>query len=173
MSEDRPKRKVRTRGHVIADLAVNFVERQILLAGFTMERTTHDYGLDTHMTTYDPDGQVENETVWFQIKSTDDIQVSATGETVKVRIESADLRYWLFELMPVILVLYEPENDRGYWIEAQQYAVELDLDAEEIGETVTLHLPATNLFSPDAVREIRDRKEAARRALLRPGGETT
>jgi hypothetical protein len=79
VGDEQARRKTRTRGHVIADLGVNFVERQILLAGFTMERTTHDYGLDTHMTTYGSTGEVENETVWFQVKSTDHIQVAADG----------------------------------------------------------------------------------------------
>jgi hypothetical protein len=40
------QRKTRTREHVIADLAVNHVERQVLLCGFTLERIVHDYGLD-------------------------------------------------------------------------------------------------------------------------------
>jgi hypothetical protein len=114
VSDEQAKKKVRTRGHVIADLGVNHIERLILLAGYTMQRITHDYGLDTFMTTYDPDGQVENEAVCFQVKSTDHIQLAADEKTVTFRVESADLRYWLFELMPVILVVYDATNDRAY-----------------------------------------------------------
>ena len=43
-SHSRDPRKRRTREHVIADLAVNHVERQALLCGFTIERVVHDYG---------------------------------------------------------------------------------------------------------------------------------
>lgn len=46
MARFRPptERKTRTRGHVIGDLAVNAVERQVLLRGYTMEGVVHDYG---------------------------------------------------------------------------------------------------------------------------------
>jgi hypothetical protein len=39
--------KRRTRGHVIADLAVNHVQRHVLLAGYTMQAILNDYGLET------------------------------------------------------------------------------------------------------------------------------
>ena len=168
MSDEKSKRKVRTRGHIIADLGVNFVERQILLAGFTMEKVTHDYGIDTLMTTYASDGQVENEAVSFQVKATDHIQLTADDQTIIFRIESADLRYWLLELMPVILVLYDAPYDRAYWIDVQEYALGHDLDVDEIGETVTLRIAPTWLFSADAVNVIRERKESVRKGLLGP-----
>jgi hypothetical protein len=133
---------------MIADLGVNYVERQILLAGFTMERTTHDYGLDTHMTTYQPTGEVENETVWFQVKATDNAQVAADGQSLGFRVTSADLRYWLLELMPVILVVYDAPADRAFWVDVQAYAEQQDLDADEVGDTVTLRIPTASLFTP-------------------------
>ena len=43
----------RTREHIIADLSVNFVERQVLLAGHTIERWYSDYGIDQVISTYD------------------------------------------------------------------------------------------------------------------------
>ena len=46
------ERKIRTREHVIADLAVNAVERQVLLRGYTMERVAHDYGYDASVLVY-------------------------------------------------------------------------------------------------------------------------
>ena len=52
-------RKRRTREHVIADLSVNFVERQVLLCGHTVERVRADYGYDLLLSTYDPKGEVE------------------------------------------------------------------------------------------------------------------
>ncbi len=58
-------RKRRTREHVIADLSVNYVERQVLLCGFTVERRWHDYGFDLFMNTYDPNGEIECGEVHF------------------------------------------------------------------------------------------------------------
>lgn len=166
MSDERSQsRKTRTRGHVIADLGVNCLERQILLAGHTMQRITHDYGIDTFMTTYAPDGQIEYEVVWFQVKSTDSVQTAADEMTVSVRVDFADLRYWLFEMMPVVLALYDAQQDRAYWVDVQEYARERDLDVDEVGETVTLHLPTAWPLNVDAVRAIRERKESVRRRL--------
>jgi hypothetical protein len=170
VSAEQPERKVRTRGHVVADLGVNFVERQILLAGFTMERKLHDYGLDTHMTTYAETGEVENETVWFQVKATDHLPLAADGESITFRVSSADLRYWLLELMPVVLVVYDAVADRAFWLDVQQYAEQHDLDADEVGDTVTLRIPVGSLFIADAARAIRARKEVVRAELRKPRG---
>jgi len=40
---------MRTRGHVIADLGINQLERHILLCGHTPQRIQHDYGYDVFM----------------------------------------------------------------------------------------------------------------------------
>ena len=44
-------RKMRTRGHVLADLSINHVERQVLRCGFSADRVQHDYGYDLTMAT--------------------------------------------------------------------------------------------------------------------------
>lgn len=43
------ERKRRERSHVIADLSVNHVERQILRCWHSVERIEHDYGIDLLM----------------------------------------------------------------------------------------------------------------------------
>jgi hypothetical protein len=40
--------QTRTREHVLADRGVNYVERQVLLCGFSVNRLEHDYGYDGH-----------------------------------------------------------------------------------------------------------------------------
>ena len=65
-SPDRRKR--RTREHVIADLSINHVERFVLRAGCTAERTKHDYGIDLLMETFNVAGEPENGQVLFQLK---------------------------------------------------------------------------------------------------------
>src|SRR5438309_953040 len=54
--EPEGPRKRRTREHVIADLSVNHVERFVLRCGWTVQRTTHDYGIDLSMETYNAAG---------------------------------------------------------------------------------------------------------------------
>ena len=63
-------RKQRTREHIIEDLGFNHVERQILYAGFTVHRYTHnDYGHDGFFTTFNEVGEIEPHLVQFQLKS--------------------------------------------------------------------------------------------------------
>src|SRR5207302_822396 len=95
------RRKTRTRQHVIADLGVNFAERQILLAGFTADRFTHDYGIDLAMKTFTAKGEVEPGHVSIQVKATDSLTPHADGTTVPVRIAVGDIKNWLLELLPV------------------------------------------------------------------------
>src|SRR5262249_11030256 len=80
----RAPRKRRTREHVIADLGVNFVERQALLCGYTVEKIVHDYGYDLLLFTFDAKGYVENGFVFLQVKATDSLQYSyeAAGHCV-------------------------------------------------------------------------------------------
>ncbi len=44
---------------MIADLAVNHLEWQILRSGHTLERTRHDFGDDLFMSTFDRAGAAE------------------------------------------------------------------------------------------------------------------
>ena len=61
------RRKRRTREHIISDLSVNHVERLILRCGWVARRMNPDYGIDLYMETYNDQGEIENEGVWFQL----------------------------------------------------------------------------------------------------------
>src|SRR5262245_7909639 len=67
----RIQRKRRTRQHVIADLAVNHVERQALLCGFTAERMAHDYGIDLELATFNRRGEIEEGKILMQVKASE------------------------------------------------------------------------------------------------------
>ncbi len=97
--------KLRTREHVLADLSVNFVERQIFLRGFAVNRLFTDYGIDLGMLTFTDGGEVENGHVLFQVKATDSLVILKGGKTITFRIEVADLKWWQDEWAPVILGL--------------------------------------------------------------------
>ena len=115
------QRKLRTREHVLADLSINHVERQILRRGFAVDRTDKtDYGIDLVMCTYAENGAVENGDVWFQVKATDHPELIGSRKSIRVRIEMAHLRHWLWEPRPVALVLYDGTADRAYWICVQK-----------------------------------------------------
>jgi len=87
------RRKRRTREHVIADLSVNHVERYILRCGWVGRRMNPDYGIDLYMETYNNQGEIENEGVWFQLRATDTLMVVAKRHAIAVRMEWRDLLF--------------------------------------------------------------------------------
>jgi hypothetical protein len=146
-------RKRRTRGHVIADLGVHHLEGHVLRCGFTLERVMHDYGLDVAIHTFDAQGQPENGDVRCQVKATDQLPVLTHQEVIAWRVAAADLRHWLNEPMPVMLVVYDASADRAYWLNVQECFERRRSDLRRIGRTVTLHIPLTNRLNERAVKE--------------------
>src|SRR5207302_9771724 len=110
-----PRKKRRTREHVIADLSANHVERHALRCGFSVERIVHDYGVDLILFTYDKDGETQPGTVFLQLKATQRLKVLAAGDVIAFRIDRADLLAWLEETAPVILVVYDARAEVAYW----------------------------------------------------------
>ena len=155
----RPReRKLRTREHILADLSMNYVERQILLRGFAVNRLHTDYGIDLLMLTNTDDGEIEVGQVLFQVKATDSLQVVGDGQDIACRIEVADLNSWRDECMPVILVLYDGQDDRAYWLYVQEY---FD-DSTGCGEdrlmdqdSVTVRIPKKNRLGRKAIERFR------------------
>ncbi len=95
--------KRRTREHVIADLSVSFVWRQVLPCGHTVERVRADYGYDLFMLTYTADGEIENGDIRIPLKATDSVRLSKDGPNVTLRVSRSDLLLRVFERMPVML----------------------------------------------------------------------
>ena len=146
-------RKRRTREHVIADLSVNFVERQVLLCGHTVERVRADYGYDLLLSTYDSHGEVETGQVYLQLKSTDALPTRKGGEVIPWRLLRSDLASWLNSSVPIILIVYDALADRAYWLYVQRYFQAMpgfNLFAQ--GKTVTVHIPTSNALDTAAVR---------------------
>ncbi len=112
-------RKRRTREHIIADLSINYFERQVLLTGHTAERIVHDYGLDMVVLTYFDAGEPEAGLIYAQVKATDQLELVGNGRFVSCRIERAHLRGWLPETFPVILIVYDAIHDRAWWLYIQ------------------------------------------------------
>jgi len=148
-----PRKKRRTREHIIADLSANHVERHALLCGYSVERRWHDYGIDLVITTYDQEGNVENGEILVQLKATDHLKLVSRGQLVACRVERADLRAWLHEPMPVILVVFDAAADAAYWLYVQQYFQQQPRFNPQRGSAdVTIRVPRTNVVNAAAVR---------------------
>jgi uncharacterized protein DUF4365 len=146
-------RKRRTREHVIADLSVNHLERFVLRSGGTVQRTTSDYGIDLFMKTYNSAGEPEPGEVLFQVKATDKLRVRADGKAAGLRFAWSDVRSWLAEPMPVIVVLYDAAGDKAYWIHVQAYFVGGMHRLSRRTATTTVYFPIRNVVNDTAVRK--------------------
>ena len=147
-----PKKR-RTRSHVIADLSVNHVERHVLLCGYTVERFWNDYGYDLRLTTYDANGEVENGDVRLQIKATDFLRYPQNGQSFSFRVEASDLRLWMREKTPVILIVYDALREDAYWLYVQAYFERMaNFDLSRVGKTITVSVPTANKLTAGAVR---------------------
>ena len=146
------QRKTRTREHVIGDLAVNHVERQVLMRGFTMEPVAHDYGYDAIIFVYNAQGEAEEGVILLQVKSTEKADKNQDGQTIAFRLDRSDLQRWLMEPMPVILCLYDSSEDRTYWLYIQNYFESISgFNLFELGATTTVRLPTSQELTPHAI----------------------
>jgi hypothetical protein len=163
-------KKRRTRAHIIADLAMNYLERLALLRGHTLQRITHDYGLDAALTTYNAKGEVENGVVWLQLKATDHMQEMNDGRVFALRVQRKDLLYWLGEQYPVIVVLYAAASDRAFWLHVQdEFAGGKVFELARAGASMTCHVRAEQLLTTDTIQEFRRFKAQAQKQWQRGG----
>ncbi len=147
--------KRRTREHVLADLGVNHVERQALLCGFSVDRVQHDYGYDLTLATYTEGGEFEPGAVHIQVKATDRLPRLAKGKVFSWKISRRDLKLWLDETYPVILVVYDGENDVAYWIHVQEHVLRHEMPRLfGAGETINVRIRTTDRLTPQAIHRI-------------------
>lgn len=152
-SSPRFPRKRRTRGHVIADLSANHVERFFLQKGHSVELFRRDYGLDLLVFFYDSRGMILDGQISIQLKATDQARYVDAGRAVSVEIDERDLRAWANRLEPVILVLFDANLNRAYWLYVQASDQCIAASIPGIGlRTRTIRLPTrqrVNLRSID------------------------
>ena len=144
--------KRRTREHVIADLSVNFVERQILMCGCTAEKIFHDYGIDLIMFTYNDGGVAEPGEVFLQLKATDKIKILKDGIRLSIPIERAHLKNWVKHWAPVILVVYDAKKDCAYWLYIQAAHQKKKFPVNSSKRVVPIHIPLANVLDTTAIK---------------------
>jgi hypothetical protein len=155
------ERKRRTREHVLADLSVNYTEKQALLCGFSAQRMQSDYGIDLFVQTFNRRGEVEPGWLLFQLKATDRIKRVDGGSAVSCRIERAHLRHWLSETEPFILALYDARADVAYWLFVKEYFEALPgFEVNRAPERVSVSIPRSQVLDRTAMRHLARQKKA-------------
>jgi len=126
----------------------------------TVERIRSDYGIDLLLFTFTPNGEIEYGYIPIQVKSTASLDWLASEPAAAFRIGRKDLAGWLRQSLPVILVVFDANEDRAYWIHVQAYfAAQPGFNLFAAAETITVRIPRQNLLDPAAVRlfaEFRD-----------------
>ncbi len=150
-------RKQRTREHVIEDLGFNYVERQILYAGYSVNRYTqsNDYGHDGFFTTFNELGEVEPHLVQFQLKSTDSIQFSEKKKAFTFDLAIQDLELWLRGINKMLLLLYDAQKEVAFFEDLQVYFTKNQFSFVKERKFIRIYIPIKNVFTPDNVQNIR------------------
>ena len=139
------------------------------MCGFSVERVRHDYGYDLTMSTYGDTGEVEPGGVYIQVKATDRLPRPAGGKTIPWSISRRDLKLWLAETYPVILVVYDGQKDRHTGCTSRGTSpARRTPELFAAGETMTVHIPMASRFNARAIRFIAREKNVL---LARLGGE--
>jgi hypothetical protein len=121
--------------------------------------------------TYNAKGELEPGGIFFQVKATDTLRINSKRQAAAFRVELSDLRLWLSEDLPVILVVYDAQTDLAYWLYIQGYCESgTNVHVFKIRGTITVYFPLSQRLDPPAMREIARLKNER---LLRLQGKTS
>lgn len=155
-------RKRRTRGHVIADLALVHVQYFLVNAGFTSEVVTRDYGYDLSVVTFDRDGLIEPGVILVQLKAAETLSRQADGRHFVFDLDVRDYHLWRKEPNPVFLILYEASARRAYWLYFQRHLKSGAAPTVRAGaRTTRIKIPSSDRVTTDFFRHARHLKARA------------
>lgn len=157
---DIRKGKRRTRAEVVADLAVNHVERLILQCGWAVQRLPAEDEVDLLVTTFNRRGEIENGAIRLRIEASDSPRITRDRQRIAVRAPWNDLLYWLNEPLPVILMVYDAQLDRAWWLQLNG-KLRIEGRRGKPGGRVTLGVPLTNVLDLNAIRHFRELRDRA------------
>jgi hypothetical protein len=153
-------RKRRTRQHVIAAQSVNYVERYIVDAGYVAQRVEYDYGYDLLVSTFDEDGFEEPGLIYLQLKATDSLETTPLDTKTVFDVSIKDYNLWVRELMPVVLVMFDAQKRRAWWLYIQRYfAEDPTRSPKEDAKSVRVHIPMRQRFGRRTVATLRTWKQ--------------
>lgn len=148
-------RKLRTRQHIIEDLGLNHIERQVLKAGYVVQRSMVDYGLDGEILTFNEIGEIEFAYFKFQLKSTDLIKLRPKEGNIKFDLSQRDIESWLFSPTIVLLLVYDAQTELAYYLDLQAYFSHNRELLKNIKKYIRVNIPINQVFTPDAILNLR------------------
>jgi hypothetical protein len=120
------------------------------------------------MCTYSQSGESEPGLAFFQVKAADRLPVLRGGTTISWPASRRDLKLWLSEAYPVVLVVYDGQREKAYWLHVQEYfASRTTSDLFTVGETINVHIPLRSRINLHAVEQIAQRKREMNQRMKR------
>jgi hypothetical protein len=148
-------KKRRTRQHIIEGLGLNHIEKHILLSGNVLRRfSDYDYGYDGAIETFNEQGEKQNQMFMIQLKSTDHIQLSPQKGGFIVDLSKQDLELWIECSHPVLLILYDAQQEVAYFTDLQNYFNENRIFLQDVRKFVRIYLPSQFVFNTTVIQEL-------------------
>jgi hypothetical protein len=150
----------RTREHIIEEMSLNFLEREVLKRGHQLiPATKREYGHDATMIHFCPKtGGIENGEVRFQLKATNNLDTEAEFAICPdIKLEHLHYWYWEAQRLPFVLVLYDAMRHRGYWVDVRRYVDDELQEVDPDQKTTRIRIPWSsriNVRSIDRFREM-------------------
>lgn len=132
---DQPKRP---QSHVIATKSAKYLESNIP-DEWHFNVPANDYGID-YQVEISLNGQVTGLNFSLQLKSTEE---TGKGNFAKVTLKHTTLNYYQVRLEPVMLVIYDAEQNEAYWSWLSDHRIDLTSDKK----TYTLRISKGNKLS--------------------------
>ncbi|MFF5384324.1 DUF4365 domain-containing protein [Pedobacter suwonensis] len=106
---------------------------------------TNDIGLDGYIE-FTHENSPTGLCVGIQVKAGNS-HISANGNTITIKADRNHFEYWYNHILPVIAVVYIPQEEKAYWIDITQY-LSNDEDIIETGP-YSIKIDRSNVFSAD------------------------
>jgi hypothetical protein len=111
--------------------------------------------------TFSEDGYAEAGDIRIQLKASDQWKFSKDGQYILFSINTKHYRYWMKQVMPVFLVLYDAGKVRTYWVYVQAYFSSDEVrKPRDNAKTVAIRVPVKNRFNRRTVEYMRKKKAA-------------
>jgi len=85
------------------------------------EQLKHDFGIDAHIELKDENGNALGRMLGVQIKSGESYISWDNKGNIVYRPVERHIKYWAEYPLPVILVIYSPNEDKAWWCDVKEY----------------------------------------------------
>lgn len=116
---------------------------------------TFDYRTDPEFKS----GEIENGSIFIQLKATDTLNILSDGQTLSFSIKRRHAVLWGKEPNPVMLIVYSVQDNKAFWLHMQPYLKNATFALPPRNqEDVTVHLSKQFLLDEHAVDSFRQLK---------------